>query len=185
MRIINVSTARMLLARLIFGMLTCSVQLMTGTAPADVVMAGTARNGTTEVTFHGTLIEAPPCVINDGNPVVVDFGSDVMTTRLDGTAYKTRIPLSLDCRGSVSTKQKVRISGGAADFDPLALSGDQAGFGIALFKGEGNSRYTPGEWLPFTDPDVPELYAAPVKQDGVTLTGGAFSILASLVVEYQ
>lgn len=137
-----------------------------------------------EVTFHGTLVEAQPCVINDGNPVVVDFGNEVMTTRIDGNEYRKRISFTLDCSGSVPGMQQLRISGGPlTGFDPLALSGGQSGFGVALYNG--SQRYAPGTWLPLTDPDIPELYAVPVKQNGVALAGGAFSILASLVVAYQ
>lgn len=166
-------------------------RMMTGSpavvlAAAGLLVAARALAGNAaDVTFHGTLIEAPPCVINAGKPVVVDFGNEVMTTRIDGSAYRQRIPVDLDCSAALSSKQKLRITGTPAGFDALALSGGsaQAGFGIALYEGSG--RYTPGEWLPFTDPAVPELYAVPVKQDGVTLTGGAFSILASLVVDYQ
>lgn len=135
------------------------------------------------VTFHGTLIEAPPCVVNGGNKIVVDFGNEVMTTRIDGIAYKERIAFTLDCSEALDSKQKVRITGTTAGFDTQALAGNQTGFGVAIYNGA--ERYTPGEWLPFTDPSVPELYAVPVKQDGVTLSGGAFSILASLVVDYQ
>lgn len=137
-----------------------------------------------DVTFHGTLIEAPPCVLNGGEPVVVDFGNEVMTTRIDGEEYKMPVAFTLDCSGASSSKQRLRISGAPADFDPQAIAGGmQPGFAIALYDGE--QRYTPGKWLPFTDPAVPKLYAVPVKKNGVTLTGGAFSVMASLVVDYQ
>ncbi|EPZ8357879.1 fimbrial protein [Klebsiella pneumoniae] len=156
--------------------------VMWATGGASLLFSGDTR-ADANVTFHGTLIEAPPCVVNGGNKIVVDFGNEVMTTRIDGTAYKERIAFTLDCSEAIDTKQKVRISGPVAGFDTQALAGNQTGFGIALYKGA--ERYTPGEWLPFTDPSVPELYAVPVKQGGVTLSGGTFSILASLVVDYQ
>lgn len=137
-----------------------------------------------DVTFHGTLVEAPPCLVNGGKPVVIDFGNEVMTTRIDGKEYKKPVIFTPDCSEALSPKLKVRISGTPADFDPLALAGGvQSGFGIALYRG--SQRYAPGGWLPFTVPDLPELYAVPVKQDGVTLSGGAFSIMASMVVDYQ
>lgn len=152
------------------------------TGCAGLLLPGIAWADAT-VTFHGTLIEAPPCIVNGGNQIVVDFGNEVMTTRIDGTAYKERIAFTLDCSEAIDTKQKVRITGTTAGFDTQALAGNQSGFGIALYQGA--VRYTPGEWLAFTDPAVPELYAVPVKQDGVTLSGGEFSVLASLVVDYQ
>lgn len=177
MRHMNAGPALQRLHRRVAGALADAGLLAAGTLPA---VAGTEA----EVTFHGTLIEAPPCVVNDGNPVVVDFGNEVMTTRIDGSEYRKRIAFTLDCSEALSGKQQLRITAGAlTGFDPQALAGDQPGFGIALY--EGTQRYTPGTWLPFTDPALPELYAVPVKQDGTTLTGGAFNILASLVVDYQ
>lgn len=172
----NVRTFSALIVRVMMGL---SSFLMASNAHASDT--GTRA----DVTFHGTLIEAPPCVINRGRPVVVDFGNEVMTTRINGTEYRQRIPVELDCNEAVSTKQKLRIIGSPAGFDARVIAGGnaQVGFGIALYKGD--TRYMPGEWLQYTDPDVPELYAVPVKQDGVTLTGGGFSILASLVVDYQ
>lgn len=136
-----------------------------------------------DVTFHGTLIDAPPCVVNGGQKIQVDFGNDVMTTRIDGSEYKQRIDFTLDCSAATSSHQKVRITGTAAGFDAQALSGDIPGFGIALYHGQ--NRYTLGEWLSFTEPNLPEFYAVPVKDPQTDLSGGRFSVLASLVVDYQ
>lgn len=141
------------------------------------------RSESADIAFHGTLVEVPPCVVNGGQQVVVDFGDEVMTTRIDGSRYKQRIAFTADCDVAVSSLQKVRIEGSAAGFDPTVLDGNLPGFGIALYHGD--TRYTPGDWLGFSGTDLPAFYATPVKQDGVTLSGGAFSVLASLVVDYQ
>jgi P pilus assembly protein, pilin FimA len=135
------------------------------------------------VNFKGTLIEAPPCVVNGKQQIVVDFGNEVMTTRVDGVNYKQPITFTLDCSTAVSSKQKVRISGTAASFDSNLLSTSVTGLGIALYSG--GNRYSPGSWINFTVPDSPTFEAVPVKADGVTLSGGSFSALASLVVDYQ
>ncbi|WP_316507411.1 fimbrial protein [Klebsiella oxytoca] len=63
------------------------------------------------VNFSGTLIEAPPCVVNNNNVITVNFGNEVMTTRIDGTQYRKPIDFDLDCSMAVSSKQKVRITG--------------------------------------------------------------------------
>ncbi|WP_421512476.1 fimbrial protein (plasmid) [Enterobacter sp. JS8-1] len=165
------------------GMMTGVALLAAGQVSADDSVAGSTRGSEAEVTFHGTLIEAPPCVVNGGEPIVVDFGNEVMTTRIDGVTYKKDINFTLDCSEAISRKQKIRISGSTATFDTKALSAGQPGFAIALY--QGTERYTPGEWLLFTDPVLPDLKAVPVKQDGVTLDGGRFTVLASLVVDYQ
>lgn len=135
------------------------------------------------VNFSGTLIEAPPCVVNNNNVITVNFGNEVMTTRIDGTQYRKPIDFDLDCSMAVSSKQKVRITGTPASFDSTALAGGKSGLGIALYNGD--TRLNLGSWLNFTDPNIPRLYAVPIKQSGITLSGGAFRVMASLVVEYQ
>lgn len=135
------------------------------------------------VNFSGTLIEAPPCVVNNDEVITVNFGNEVMTTRIDGSQYRMPITFDLDCSMAVSSNQKVRISGTTASFDSTALAGGQTGLGIALYNG--SNRLNVGTWVNFTDPNVPQLYAAPIKQSGVTLSGGPFRVMASLVVEYQ
>lgn len=136
--------------------------------------------------FHGYLLESPPCVVNGGEQIVVDFGEEVMTTRVDGQQYRERIDFTLDCSAAISSKQKVRISGSTTTegFDGTVLSTPKAGLGLALWHDE--VRYAPGEWLAFdADETLPVLYAVPVKATGATLSGGSFSVLASLVVDYQ
>ncbi|WP_421356686.1 fimbrial protein [Pseudocitrobacter faecalis] len=135
--------------------------------------------------FYGTLLESPPCIINGGNNIVVDFGNELMTTRIDGQEYRQKIEFTLDCSVALSSKQKVRINGAtvSAGFNSAVLKTEKNGLGIALYSGD--SRYSPGTWITFTDPNLPVLYAVPEKQDGVALSGGTFSVLASLVVDYQ
>ncbi len=136
-----------------------------------------------DITFHGTLLEAPPCMVNNNEPIVVDFGNEVMTTRIDGANYKKPVLFTVDCSEAISIAQKVRISGTTATFDSGVLAGDQGGFGFAFYNG--NSPLLVDKWVNFNAPLVPSLYVVPVKQEGVTLNGGAFRTLASLVVEYQ
>lgn len=138
----------------------------------------------TDITFHGTLLASPPCVVNGGDNVVVDFGDDMMTTRIDGTKYRQKIALTLDCSEAIALEQKIRISGASVGTPGgEVLSTPLGGLGLALYQGE--ARYTPGKWIAFTAPDVPELYVVPVRLSGAEPAGGAFSVLASLVVDYQ
>lgn len=136
-----------------------------------------------DITFHGTLLEAPPCTVNNNEPIVVDFGNEVMTTRIDGANYRKPVTFTVDCSQAVSLAQKIRISGTTAAFNSDVLAGDQSGFGFAF--SQGSIPLPVDKWINFTAPQVPSLYVVPVKQKGVTLTGGTFRTLASLVVEYQ
>lgn len=137
-----------------------------------------------DIIFSGELIESAPCVVNNGAIIVVDFGNEMMTTRIDGTEYKKQIEYTLDCSKATSSYQKIRISTtSTSTFDANSIATGKTGLGIAIYNG--TTRYTLGNWINFTDPALPKLYAVPVKDSGVTLTGGAFDVLASLVVAYQ
>ncbi|MGA4650075.1 fimbrial protein [Citrobacter portucalensis] len=138
------------------------------------------------ITFHGKLNEAPPCVVNGNELIKVDFGDEVMTTRLDGKNYRQEVRFKVDCSAATSNYQRVRISGPLADFNlggKGLLNGGQNGFGLALYNGE--NPMAPGEWINFTAPTVPPLFVVPVKKDGESLGEGYFRTLASLVVDYQ
>lgn len=47
--------------------------------------------------FRGGLIAPPPCVINAGAKIDVDFGSRVGIKKVDGVNYRQVIDYQLDC----------------------------------------------------------------------------------------
>ncbi|MCW0355037.1 fimbrial protein [Pantoea ananatis] len=140
---------------------------------------------TAEVSFSGTLLESPPCVVNSNRDIVVDFGDEVMTTRIDGTQYRQKIEFTIDCTSAISSKQKIRISGTttSAGYAGEVISTPKKGLGIALY--HDSVRYSPGEWLNFNVPNIPTFYAVPEKNKSEAMSGGVFNAKASLVVEYQ
>ncbi|HGM5490597.1 TPA: fimbrial protein [Serratia fonticola] len=136
------------------------------------------------INFRGTLVEQPPCEVtgNNGAIIDVDFG-DVMTTRIDGENYKKNIDFTLNCAQAVNNALKLRITGDVASFDNSVLAGGKTGLGIALL--QGTQRLRPGTWLNFSPASVPTLAAVPTSDSNVNLDGGAFRVVASLVVDYQ
>ncbi len=60
------------------------------------------------VTVKVTVVAPPPCVINDGRPIEVEFG-DVMTTRVDGDNYKMPVNYTLSCTGDTANAMKLQI----------------------------------------------------------------------------
>ncbi len=48
------------------------------------------------LTFSGTLNEPPPCTIDAGNTIEVDFG-DVGVKRVDGVKYRKAVPYTINC----------------------------------------------------------------------------------------
>ncbi|MDX7421544.1 fimbrial protein, partial [Klebsiella pneumoniae] len=68
---------------------------------------------------------------------------------------------------------KLRVKGNGAAFDATVLQTNKTGLGIELRQGD--VKLAVNNWLNFTYPNKPELWAVPIKQAGTTLTGGEFS----------
>ncbi|HCR2983072.1 TPA: fimbrial protein [Serratia marcescens] len=134
------------------------------------------------VTVKATVIMPLPCVINGDRPIEVEF-NDVMTTRVDGKRYETPINYTFSCVGAPSNMMKLQVQGNGAAFDNTVLSTSKAGLGIELRQKD--NKLPINRWLNFTYPNKPELWAVPVKQGSITLTGGEFSAAATLKVAYQ
>jgi type 1 fimbria pilin len=135
------------------------------------------------VNIRGTVIIPPPCTINNNQTIRVDFGDEVMTTRIDGVNYKQAITYSLSCDIQKSNNLKMSIQGTVASFNSALLRTDKNGLGIALYRG--TQPLNANTWFNYTYPSKPELYAVLVKQSGATLTGGEFTAAATLLIDYQ
>ncbi|MFJ1231479.1 fimbrial protein [Yersinia proxima] len=133
--------------------------------------------------FSGTLINPPPCVINNSGTIIVNFGNDILTSRVDGVQYMQSVTYALNCTAAVSNALKMTIKGNGANFDTSVLSTNNSALGIKLIRDEQtlplNTEFT------FSYPTVPVLKAVPVKQTGATLSAGNFYGTATMVVEYQ
>lgn len=141
-----------------------------------------AKTATATVTVKITVV-APPCEINNNNLIEVNFGNDVMTTRVDGEYKKMPIVYSVECKGEASGAARIRIDGDGAAFDGGVLKTNKTDFGIELLN---NGKRLPiKSWLNFSYPTLPKLEAVPVKRSGARLSGGAFSAGATMKVEYR
>nr|WP_273974773.1 fimbrial protein [Serratia ureilytica] len=150
---------------------------------ALVTGAVQAASPSATVTVKVTVMAAPACVVNDNNPIEVEFG-DVLTTRVDGSNYRRPVVYDLTCDGATSNAMKLQVRGTGAGFDATVLgTAEQPALGIELQQGSG--KLAVNDWLNFSYPDKPQLYAVPVKQAGATLTTGTFSAAATLAVAYQ
>lgn len=136
-----------------------------------------------QVNIRGTIILPPPCTINNNQTIRMDFGDEVMTTRIDGVNYKQAIVYSLNCDIQKSNDLKMSIQGGTVGFGTGLLSTNKADLGIALYYGA--QRLNINTWFNYTYPNQPVLYAVPVKRNGTTLTGGEFTASATLLIDYQ
>ncbi|MBK5436007.1 fimbrial protein [Pseudomonas sp. TH32] len=129
------------------------------------------------------ILTAPPCTVNNNSIVVVDFGSDVQTTLVDGSYKIMQVPYTLQCPAGAPRTMNIRIDGTGAAFDRNVLGTNISNFGIAILNG--GTRLPINSSKDFTYPNLPQLYAVPVKRTGATLSGGVFSAVATMRVEYQ
>ncbi|CAI1543189.1 TPA: fimbrial protein [Serratia fonticola] len=149
-----------------------------------LLLPGTLAQAVTTVTVRITVV-APPCVINGGGTLEVDFGNDVLTNRVDGSNYRRPIPYSVQCSGNTTNAMTLQIQGSQAGFGYNVLQTNKADLGIALFITDANIPLPFDMAFQFTYPKLLVLSAAPIKRPGSTLTAGTFSAGATLKVDYQ
>jgi len=141
--------------------------------------------GDADMVFRGTLIEPPPCTINDGNRVDVDFGERVGINKVDGVNYRQVMNYQITCdnAGSGNWALTLSLTGAAAGFDEQALQTNKADLGVRIYQND--TPFTPGSTLDINISNLPQLEAVPVKREGATLTEGAFESWATLRADYQ
>ncbi|CNH21924.1 exported pilin protein [Yersinia massiliensis] len=157
--------------------------LMLRYSVAMVLALGSTLAYADNMMFSGTLNDSPPCVINNSGTILVNFGNDVLTSRVDGTQYMQTVTYVLNCNAAVNNALKMTIKGNGAGFDNNVLSTNNSSLGIKLLRDDQalplNSTFN------FSYPTIPVLKAVPVKATGTTLSPGAFYGTATMVVEYQ
>jgi type 1 fimbria pilin len=166
------------------ALLTCAMLLAAAPASSARLPAlrDGAEDGTVTVTIKGILLAAPPCIINNNQPIDVNFGDNLNISKIDGNNFIKPVDYSVTCNGS-SNDMKLSIEGNATDFDAAALQTNMRDLGVEL-QHDGN-KVNVGEAINFTWPTLPALQAVPVKRTGATLSPGEFSAGATLVVNLQ
>ncbi|EIT7186895.1 MAG: fimbrial protein [Serratia marcescens] len=137
--------------------------------------------------FYGTLIAPPPCQINDGRVIEVNFGDDLLTTKIDGVNYRKSIDYTLDCSAAGSNAIRMQIQGAGAWFDGSVLATvERRDLGIAIKVGSSDFPLSINSWVALSSNSTkPALAAVPVKASGSQLDSGRFSAGATLLFEYQ
>lgn len=138
--------------------------------------------GIVYINISGNVIAPPPCLINDGKMIEVNFG-EVMSTRIDGVRYKEPIHYTATCQKMPTNAMKVYVTGSATGFDSNALQTNITGLGVRILY-QGNLLDL-GKTVNFTYPNLPELEAIPVRDQNEALVGGDFVASGTLHVDYQ
>lgn len=136
------------------------------------------------MTFGGTLIEPPPCTINGGGTIDVDFQNRVGISKVNGVNYMKTIDYIIDCDPGVNPwEMRWTVNGIATSYDDAAVQTNIDGLGIRLLQN--------GQPFTLNTPVVVArgskliLQAVPVQKPGVTLSEGAFAATATLLAEFQ
>lgn len=141
--------------------------------------------GDADMNFRGTLIMPPPCTINDGNRIDVDFGDRLGINKVDGSNYRQPVNYQISCEGNNADGWALTLSltGTPAGFDGTALQSSKEGLGIRLY--QNNKPFTPNTTINVDQANPPRLEAVPVKQAGTNLDKGSFETWATLKADYQ
>lgn len=144
---------------------------------------GLCSAASANLTFSGTLNEPPPCTIDAGNTIEVDFG-DVGIKRVDGVQYRKGVGYTINCgTDTLPWALKLSVNGTATTFDGAAVQTSVPALGIRVF--QNNLPFSLNTPLDISLSSPPVLEVVPVKQPGATLAPARFSAVATLLAEYQ
>lgn len=137
-----------------------------------------------DMTFRGTLITPPPCTIDDGNRIDVNFGERVGITKVDGVNYRQLVNYQIRCEQGASGTWALTLTlgGGVAGFDKQALLTNRDNLGIRVYQND--QPFTPGSTLKIDLANPPRLEAVPVQKAGATLRAETFEAWATLKADY-
>lgn len=134
------------------------------------------------MSFRGTLIEPPPCLVNNGTNIDVPFDKIGVNT-VDGLNHRQQVNYVLDCTAGPAWIMMLTLIGPAASFERATLQTNVANLGIKIYQnGKPFELDTP---LGIDPQHPPLLEAVPVKKTGTELTEGAFEVTATLRADYQ
>ncbi|NMX92938.1 MULTISPECIES: fimbrial protein [unclassified Pseudomonas] len=144
---------------------------------------GLCNVASANLTFSGMLNEPPPCTIEGGKTIEVDFG-DVGVKRIDGVKYRKGIGYAINCgTDTLPWALKLSVNGTPTAFDGSAVQTSVPALGIRVFQ---NSLPLPlNTPMDITLSSPPTLEVVPVQQPGAVLTPARFTAVATLLAEYQ
>lgn len=150
---------------------------------ATWLLTSAPTQAATTVSVKVTVLAPLPCVLNGNQPIEVNFGDEVLTTRINGENYLTPVDYKFTCTEPEKNGMRLLLAGTGAGFDGKLLQTSVGGLGIAFLNN--GSRIALNSWQNFTFPALPKLEAVPVKQANATLPTGEFMASATLRVDYQ
>lgn len=145
------------------------------------------------VNFSGRLIESEPCIINNSQPIQVDFGDELIVAKVptkDGNSYNKKIDFKWECNGiSSGTDVVFSFDGKDSNFDiELLAINEQDDIALQLYNGNKSLKLNNDFIYTYiSDNLTPDLSASLVKSSSslAIVYPGAFTASATLTVAYQ
>ena len=132
--------------------------------------------------FHGTLVKAPDCHINNDRTIEVPFGN-VGVNKVDGIHYAKKIDYTVTCDGDSDEALWLSVSGTGVDWDSAAVKASADNLAIEIQ--QAGQPFVLGSKIKIDMKELPALMAVPVKAPGATLVADDFTAGATLVAFYQ
>lgn len=148
-----------------------------------VSIFGYAKDGETNIKIRGNLLTPPPCKVNSGELIEVDFGQ-VSIKSVKGLEKKEKVNYQIQCSENKNNwRMYLTIDGAKSQFDKDGL---QTNIGNLAVKFQlGDLLLELGKKYPI-NPDSPGiLWAVLVKDGNSELKTGSFWANGTLQVEYQ
>lgn len=155
--------------------------------PSRAVLAlcsiGLCSGASANLTFSGTLNEPPPCTIDAGNTIEIDFG-DVGVKKVDGVQYRRAVGYTITCGpATLPWELKLSVNGTPTTYDGSAVQTNVPALGLRMY--QNNVPFPLNTRLDITLSSPPVLEVVPVKQPGSTLPAARFAAVATLLAEYE
>jgi type 1 fimbria pilin len=148
------------------------------------VLSTRIANAEQNLSFKGTVIEPPPCEINDSQQIDINFGASLGIDKVDGHNYRQTINYLIKCDGeSPSSNLTLTVIGNAMSIDNSAIQSSTSGLGIRIL--ESNRPLTLNQALVIDASNPPVLEAVPIADPAIQLKEGSFVATASLLAEYD
>lgn len=144
---------------------------------------GLGNNAMANLTFSGTLIAPPPCTINGGSNIDIDFLT-VGINSINGQNYQKLVNFTFSCTAStLPWTMKLSIQGTATSFDPTAIQTSVGDLGVRILKD--NLPFALNTPVTINPLAPPVLKVVPVKRPGSSPASGGFVASATLLAYYQ
>ncbi|RJF53295.1 hypothetical protein D4100_22705 [Serratia inhibens] len=149
-----------------------------------VLLGGLPVRAEENMRFLGTLLSPPPCIINGGQMIEVNFGERLGVKQIDGVKYMQTVDYRLECDpGAGGAGLGLTLIANDSPLGRDVITTNLFGFGIRMMLN--GQPFNLNQRVLIDAANPPVMQAVPVQKPDLFLTEGAFEGLATLLADYQ